>query len=63
MTMEGNYLILYSAKVNGEWWPNMQYYGHGTRDEVTAMFNVEARNGDLNCGKAEVRIDRVLFLE
>ena len=54
---------MYSAKVNGEWWPNMQFYGHGTRSEVVAMFNVDARNGDLNCGKAEVKIDKVLFLD
>ena len=62
--MEGNYKILYSAKVNGEWWPNMQFYGYGTRSEVVAMFNVDARNGDL-CpeGKCEVRIDKVLFLD
>jgi len=63
MIMEGNYLILYSAKIDGEWWPNMQFYGHGTRSEVVAMFNMDARNGDLNCGKAETRIDKVLFLD
>ena len=32
--MEGNYKVMYSAKVNGEWWPGMEFYGYGTRSEV-----------------------------
>ncbi len=60
--MIGNYLISYSAKVGGEWYSNLQYYGYGTRGEVVALFNVDARNGDLTpYGKVEVRIDKIIF--